>query len=70
VKVLSANSRQGIREFINELAAISDIRHDNLIKLTGCCDEGSHRILVYNYLENNSLAHTLLGNIISVNIFI
>jgi hypothetical protein len=70
VKVLSANSRQGIREFINELAAISDIRHDNLIKLTGCCAEGSHRILVYNYLENNSLAHTLLGNIISVNIFI
>ncbi|TVU02110.1 hypothetical protein EJB05_52476 [Eragrostis curvula] len=62
VKVLSANSRQGIREFINELAAISDIVHENLITLIGCCAEGSHRILVYNYLENNSLAHTLLGS--------
>ena len=61
IKVLSADSRQGFREFINELAAISDIVHENLITLVGCCAEGSHRILVYNYLENNSLACTLLG---------
>jgi len=62
IKVLSADSRQGFREFINELAAISDIVHENLITLVGCCAEGSHRILVYNYLENNSLACTLLGS--------
>ncbi|XP_006659207.1 cold-responsive protein kinase 1-like [Oryza brachyantha] len=62
VKVLSATSRQGVREFINELTAISDIMHENLITLIGCCAEGSHRILVYNYLENNSLQHTLLGS--------
>ncbi|KAL5222783.1 hypothetical protein ABZP36_027496 [Zizania latifolia] len=62
VKVLSATSRQGVREFINELTAISDIMHENLITLVGCCAEGSHRILVYNYLENNSLQHTLLGS--------
>ncbi|KAL6843344.1 hypothetical protein ACP4OV_027057 [Aristida adscensionis] len=62
VKVLSADSRQGIREFIAELTAMSDIVHENLITLVGCCAEGSHRILVYNYLENNSLAHTLLGS--------
>ncbi|KAL6658876.1 hypothetical protein ACP70R_002916 [Stipagrostis hirtigluma subsp. patula] len=62
VKVLSADSRQGIREFVAELTAISDIVHENLITLVGCCAEGSHRILVYNYLENNSLAHTLLGS--------
>ncbi|RLM61343.1 putative serine/threonine-protein kinase [Panicum miliaceum] len=62
IKVLSADSRQGFREFVNELAAISDIVHENLITLVGCCAEGSHRILVYNYLENNSLACTLLGS--------
>ncbi|XP_047073603.1 cold-responsive protein kinase 1-like [Lolium rigidum] len=61
VKVLSAISKQGIKEFFTELTAISDIVHENLITLVGCCAEGSHRILVYNYLENNSLAHTLLG---------
>lgn len=62
VKVLSANSGQGIREFVNEITSISDIVHENLITLVGCCAEGSHRILVYNYLENNSLSYTLLGS--------
>jgi hypothetical protein len=62
VKVLSATSRQGVREFLTELTAISDIKHANLVTLIGCCAEGSHRILVYNYLENNSLAQTLLGD--------
>ncbi|CAN6220401.1 unnamed protein product [Urochloa humidicola] len=62
VKVLSLHSRQGAKEFLNELLAISDVAHENLVKLYGCCVEGNHRILVYNYLENNSLAHTLLGS--------
>nr|ACF86639.1 unknown [Zea mays] len=63
VKVLSATSRQGVREFLTELTAISDIKHANLVTLIGCCAEGSHRILVYNYLENNSLAQTLLDTV-------
>uniref|UniRef100_A0A453SX65 non-specific serine/threonine protein kinase n=1 Tax=Aegilops tauschii subsp. strangulata TaxID=200361 RepID=A0A453SX65_AEGTS len=62
VKVLSLQSRQGAREFLSELITISDISHENLVKLYGCCVEGSHKILVYNYLENNSLAQTLLGS--------
>ena len=61
VKVLSLQSRQGAKEFLSELLAISDVSHENLVKLYGCCVEGSHKILVYNYLENNSLAQTLLG---------
>ncbi|GJN26430.1 hypothetical protein PR202_gb14358 [Eleusine coracana subsp. coracana] len=65
VKVLSATSRQGIREFLTELTAISDIKHENLVTLIGCCAEGSHRILIYNYLENNSLSQTLLGDTLS-----
>ncbi|CAN6247084.1 unnamed protein product [Urochloa humidicola] len=62
VKVLSSESRQGVREFQNELVAISDISHNNLVKLYGYCTEGDQRILVYNHLENNSLAQTLLGS--------
>jgi len=62
VKVLSSESRQGVREFQNELVAISDISHDNLVKLYGYCTEGDQRILVYNHIENNSLAQTLLGS--------
>ncbi|WVZ50067.1 hypothetical protein U9M48_001361, partial [Paspalum notatum var. saurae] len=62
VKVLTDNSRQGICEFVTELPAISDIIHENIITWVGYCIEGSHRILVYNYLENNSLLYTLLGS--------
>ncbi|XP_073005216.1 cold-responsive protein kinase 1-like [Typha latifolia] len=62
VKVLSSDSRQGAPEFLNELNVISNILHENLVRLHGCCVEGDHRILVYEYLENNSLALTLLGD--------
>ncbi|KAG2681715.1 hypothetical protein I3760_11G157100 [Carya illinoinensis] len=61
IKVLSADSSQGVREFLTEINVISEVEHDNLVKLYGCCAEGNHRILVYGYLENNSLAQTLLG---------
>ncbi|XP_071725744.1 cold-responsive protein kinase 1-like [Rutidosis leptorrhynchoides] len=61
IKVLSAESKQGAREFLTEIKVISDIEHENLTKLCGCCVEGNHRILVYDYIENNSLLQTLLG---------
>ncbi|KAK4723311.1 hypothetical protein R3W88_026090 [Solanum pinnatisectum] len=61
IKVLSSESKQGVREFLTEIKVISDVDHENLVKLYGCCIEDEHRILVYNYLENNSLAQTLLG---------
>ncbi|KAL2326860.1 hypothetical protein Fmac_020287 [Flemingia macrophylla] len=62
IKVLSAESSQGVKEFMTEINVISEIEHENLVKLYGCCVEGNQRILVYNYLENNSLAQTLLGS--------
>ncbi|KAI3786632.1 hypothetical protein L1987_40455 [Smallanthus sonchifolius] len=62
IKVLSADSRQGLREFLNEITVISYIQHENLVKLHGYCVEGDHRILVYGYLKNGSLDQTLLGD--------
>ncbi|CAA0841154.1 Protein kinase superfamily protein [Striga hermonthica] len=61
VKVLSSVSKQGLREFLTEIQVISDVNHENLVKLYGCCVEGNQRILVYNYLENSSLADKLVG---------
>ncbi|CAN1775788.1 Cold-responsive protein kinase 1 [Linum perenne] len=62
VKVLSVDieSMRGERQFISELAAISNLRHENLVTLQGCCVDGADRYLVYQYMENNSLAHKLL----------
>lgn len=63
VKVLSVEieSMRGEREFVSELSALTDIKHENLVTLQGCCVEGASRFLVYDYMENNSLAQTLLG---------
>ncbi|CAL9002328.1 unnamed protein product [Prunus brigantina] len=63
IKVLSTEieSMRGEREFIAELSALSVIRHENLVRLQGCCVDGAGRYLVYDYMENNSLTHTLLG---------
>ncbi|KAL3825912.1 hypothetical protein ACJIZ3_021941 [Penstemon smallii] len=63
VKVLSVEieSMRGEREFISEIASLSDIKHENLVNLRGCCVDGAQRLLVYDYMKNNSLSHTLLG---------
>ncbi|XP_044498116.1 probable leucine-rich repeat receptor-like serine/threonine-protein kinase At3g14840 isoform X2 [Mangifera indica] len=61
VKQLSSKSKQGIREFVNEIGMISALQHPNLVKLHGCCVEGNQLMLIYEYLENNSLARALFG---------
>ncbi|GFP94374.1 probable LRR receptor-like serine/threonine-protein kinase at1g56140 [Phtheirospermum japonicum] len=60
IKSLSTESKQGTNEFLTEINMISNIQHPNLVRLIGCCVEGNNRILVYEYLENNSLANALL----------
>ncbi|KAM7500588.1 hypothetical protein LguiA_025002 [Lonicera macranthoides] len=62
VKQLSSRSRQGNREFLNEIGMISCLQHPNLVKLHGCCIEGDQLLLVYEYMENNSLANALFAS--------
>nr|GMD62742.1 putative serine/threonine-protein kinase isoform X1 [Ipomoea batatas] len=49
VKVLSVElgSLRGEREFISEISALSDIKHENLVRLRGCCVNGDHRLLAW-----------------------
>ncbi|XP_057741713.1 putative serine/threonine-protein kinase [Arachis stenosperma] len=62
VKVVSieVESMRGESEFVAELASLANIRHQNLVRLRGCCVEGAHRYLVYEYMDNNSLYQTCL----------
>jgi serine/threonine protein kinase len=62
VKQLSAQSKHGVKEFLTEIATISDIQHEILVKLHGCCAEEGHRVLVYEYMEKNNIAQALLGS--------
>ncbi|XVF25582.1 hypothetical protein REPUB_Repub13aG0224400 [Reevesia pubescens] len=61
VKQLSSRSKQGNREFVNEIGMISGLQHPNVVRLYGCCAEGNQLLLVYEYMENNSLGHALFG---------
>uniref|UniRef100_A0A0D9YPP6 non-specific serine/threonine protein kinase n=1 Tax=Oryza glumipatula TaxID=40148 RepID=A0A0D9YPP6_9ORYZ len=61
VKKLSSQSSQGNREFLNEIGIISALRHPNLVRLFGCCIDGEQLLLIYEFLENNSLGRALFG---------
>ncbi|RDX78853.1 putative LRR receptor-like serine/threonine-protein kinase, partial [Mucuna pruriens] len=61
VKQLSSKSKQGNCQFVNEIDIISVLQHPYLVKLYGCCVDGDQLLLVYEYMENNSLAYTLFS---------
>ncbi|KAI4333048.1 hypothetical protein L6164_017902 [Bauhinia variegata] len=61
VKQLSSKSRQRSREFLNEIGMISALQHPCLVKLYGCSAEGDQLLLIFEYMENNSLASALFG---------
>jgi len=62
VKQLSVGkSGQGESEFFVEVNMITSIQHKNLVRLVGCCSEGSQRLLVYEFMKNKSLDKILFG---------
>jgi len=61
VKMLDKTSVQGEKQFRAEVASMGAIRHLNLVRLHGFCSEGSHRLLVYEFMANGSLDSWLFG---------
>lgn len=61
IKQLDRNGMKGGKEFLEEVAALSPLKHPNLINLLGYCADGDQRILVYEHMPFGSLEAHLLG---------
>ncbi|XP_030552483.1 proline-rich receptor-like protein kinase PERK9 isoform X2 [Rhodamnia argentea] len=61
VKQLKVGSGQGDREFKAEVEIISRIHHRHLVSLVGYCIAETRRLLVYEYVPNNTLYFHLHG---------
>ncbi|KAJ7539453.1 hypothetical protein O6H91_11G096400 [Diphasiastrum complanatum] len=59
VKALAVNSKQGEKEFETEVMLLGRLHHRNLVNLRGYCAERGHRMLVYDFMRNGSLADLL-----------
>ncbi|WMV22733.1 hypothetical protein MTR67_016118 [Solanum verrucosum] len=55
VKQLNIGGSQGEREFRVEVEIISRIHHRHLVSLVGYCISENKRLLVYDYVSNNTL---------------
>lgn len=61
IKSLKADSGQGEREFQAEIDVISRVHHKHLVSLVGYCCTGTQRMLVYEFVQNNTLEFHLFG---------
>lgn len=61
IKRISHDSKQGIKEFVAEIASMGRLRHRNLVQLQGYCRRRGELLLVYDYMPNGSLDKLLFG---------
>ncbi|KAH0453309.1 hypothetical protein IEQ34_017633 [Dendrobium chrysotoxum] len=61
VKSLGRWSLQGGNEFINEAMLLSRVQHKNVVTLYGYCTHAEDKLLVYEYVHNESLDKILFS---------
>ncbi|TXG56758.1 hypothetical protein EZV62_018071 [Acer yangbiense] len=61
IKQLKVGGGQGEREFKAEVEIIGRIHHRHLVSLVGYCISESRRLLIYDYVPNNTLHFHLHG---------
>ncbi|XP_019185255.1 PREDICTED: receptor-like protein kinase FERONIA [Ipomoea nil] len=59
IKRLKEESRQGENEFWTEIKMLSKVRNEHLVSLIGFCNEGTERVLVYEYMPRGTVADHL-----------
>lgn len=66
VKRISHESKQGLREFVSEIASIGRLRHRNLVQLLGWCRRRGDLLLVYDFMANGSLDNYIFNEVSDV----
>lgn len=61
IKKLKIGNGQGEREFRAEVDTISRVHHRHLVSLVGYCVSEGQRMLVYDFVPNNTLYYHLHG---------
>lgn len=61
MKKLSQSSNQGRKEFMNEAKLLARVQHRNVVNLLGYCAHGVEKLLVYEYVTNESLDKLLFS---------
>ncbi|KAL4322352.1 hypothetical protein AHAS_Ahas14G0201900 [Arachis hypogaea] len=59
VKRFNRNAWPDSRQFLEEARSVGQLRHQRLANLLGCCCEGEERLLVAEYMPNETLAKHL-----------
>jgi serine/threonine protein kinase len=68
IKKLKDGSGQGEREFQAEVEIISRVHHRHLVSLVGYCISGDQRLLVYDFVPNDTLHHHLHGIVLTFDV--
>uniref|UniRef100_A0A0E0LDK4 non-specific serine/threonine protein kinase n=1 Tax=Oryza punctata TaxID=4537 RepID=A0A0E0LDK4_ORYPU len=61
VKRLISSNQYSEREFANEVQSVGQIHHRNLVRMIGYCNEGTERMLVFEFMPGGSLRGVLFG---------
>ncbi|XP_024196753.1 probable LRR receptor-like serine/threonine-protein kinase At1g53430 isoform X1 [Rosa chinensis] len=62
VKKLCSHGEERVNEFINEFYTLKAMSQENLVQLLDIYNAKDLHLLIYEYLENNSLAHALFDS--------
>lgn len=59
VKRFSRQSWPDAQQFVSEAAGVGKLRHRRIVNLIGCCTEGDERLLVAEFMPNDTLSKHL-----------
>ncbi|KAF7013423.1 hypothetical protein CFC21_027507 [Triticum aestivum] len=62
VKKIKKLQQETEKEFMVEVQTMGQTSHKNLVRLLGLCNEGTDRLLVYEFMTNGSLNEFLFGD--------